>query len=359
LYYINIVTNNIYINKIKEKNMEYIPKRVLFEKKSLDYPLGEKIYKQFSAMGIETIILKSNRVTGIPGDTHLKKWVEGKKTLVVKVRKKTDFQTCKPSAHYQLPLASGCSGKCEYCYLNTRFGKKPYITIYVNIEDIFDEMKEHMKERLPYVTIFEAASTSDPIPLERYTGSLAKTIEFVGNEEKARLRFVTKFAEVESLLNLNHNGHTTIRFSINAHSVIRNYEHGTASLKERIDASKKVKAAGYNLGYIIGPVIMFPGWEKEYMEMMESVRKKLGDELIDGITFEVISHRFTSTAKDRILEVFPESTLPMNTDERQYKYGQFGYGKYVYKKDDMAEIEQFFKDNIKELFPKTRISYII
>lgn len=45
------------------------------------------------------------------------------------------------------------------------------------------------------------------------------------------------------------------------------------------------------------------------------------------ITFEVISHRYTTRAKNVINEVFPDNTLPMNDDERKYKYGQFGYGK--------------------------------
>lgn len=43
-------------------------------------------------------------------------------------------------------------------------------------------------------------------------------------EPLGRLRFVTKYQHVEPLLQLKHNGHTRIRFSVNADYVIKNFE---------------------------------------------------------------------------------------------------------------------------------------
>ncbi|WP_425447697.1 spore photoproduct lyase [Dethiothermospora halolimnae] len=337
----------------------YKPKRVFFEKKALEYPLGEKLYELFQDKDIETKILKSNRVTGIPGESSTEKYVEGKKTLVIRVRKNQEFQSCKPSAHYQLPLMSGCSAKCEYCYLNTRFGKKPYTTIYANVSEILDKAEQYIEKRKPEITYFESAATSDPIPFEPYTGSLAKTIEFIGDNDKGRLRLVTKFDDIDGLLKLKHNGHTTIRFSINSDTVINEYEHDTASLEYRIKAARKILDANYKLGFIIGPVITHADWKEQYKDMLQRLANGLDNKKEEKITFEVISHRFTSSAKNRIIEVFPKTTLPMEEDERKYKYGQFGYGKYVYKKTTIEEIKEFFKDNISTIFPKGEIEYII
>ena len=33
----------------------------------------------------------------------------------------------------------------------------------------------------------------------------------------------------------------------------------------------------------------------------------------------------------------------MNDEERTYKYGQFGYGKFVYPKDSLAYMKEFFQ----------------
>jgi len=47
---------------------------------------------------------KSGRIVGIPDKSPKEMYLQGKNTLVVGIRKISNFQSCKPSAHYQLPL---------------------------------------------------------------------------------------------------------------------------------------------------------------------------------------------------------------------------------------------------------------
>lgn len=54
---------------------------------------------------------------------------------------------------------------------------------------------------------------------------------------------------------------------------------------------------------------------------MFDLKERLPKEIKYPITFEVIIHRYTTRAKNVIMEVFPETKLPMNDDERKYKYG--------------------------------------
>jgi spore photoproduct lyase len=269
------------------------------------------------------------------------------------------FETCKPSAHYQLPLCTSCIGKCEYCYLNTTLGKKPYLRVYVNTEEILQKAKEYIEERRPETTIFEGAATSDPIPYEAYTGALASTIKFFSNEELGYFRFVTKFAEVDSLLDLQHNGHTRIRFSLNTQHVINKYEHATPPAQERIEAAGKTARVGYPLGFLIAPVILYEKWHEDYGELLDRIAQTIPDEAKKDLSFEIISHRFTLRAKERILQVFPQTTLPMEEEERKFKYGQFGYGKYIYPKEQMTEVKEFFSKKIENSFPKANLNYII
>lgn len=339
----------------------FIPKRVIFEKGSLDTEIGQNIFNKVKDIpNVEIINASSNKIkSNIPGDNLYEQYRSGKETLVVGYRKSLKFQTCKPSANYQLPLVSGCMGRCEYCYLNTQLGDKPYIRVFVNIDDILKKAKEYIDERSPAVTIFEGAATSDPIPLEPYTHSLRKTIEFMGAEEKARFRFVTKYNDVDSLLDANHNNHTEIRFSINTPKIIDIYEHYTASASKRIEAAVKVANAGYQIGFIIAPVFLYENWKEEYRDLIKSIKEKLPKDFNQSIIFEVISHRYTTKAKNRINEIYPETTLPMNDDNRKFKYGQFGYGKYVYSKEELDDIKDFFKKEIKEIFPDSFIKYVI
>jgi len=141
--------------------------------------------------------------------------------------------------------------------------------------------------------------------------------------------------------------------------VIKKHEHGTPGIDERLEAAAKVAAAGYPLGFIIAPIIIYPNWEDQYRELIAGLKKRLGLAAENNITFELISHRFTARAKKRILEIFPSTTLPMDEGERKYKYGQFGYGKYVYPKEILQEMDLLFSGELERNFPGSRVEYLV
>ncbi len=331
-------------------------KRFLFEEKALEYPLGRDIYSRVQQWPVEVKILKGGRISGIPGRTPAEAYREGKRTLVVGLRKKLEFETCKPSAHYQLPLVSSCIGKCEYCYLQTQLGNKPYVKVNVNIAEIMAKTRELIKAREPEVTLFEASATSDPIPVERISGILGMAIGFFGSLDNGRLRLVTKFADVEPLVNLQHHQRTTIRFSVNPSRLIQRFEHGTTPLEARLTAARRMLEAGYPIGLMIAPVFIEPGWQEEYRGLLDTIRQYLDEVAFD---LEIITHRFTTQAKGRILELYPESSLPMVESERRFKYGQFGYGKYVYPQETMAEVKNFFNGYLPQVLPGSRLLYLV
>lgn len=144
-----------------------------------------------------------------------------------------------------------------------------------------------------------------------------------------------KTRQVRVLLPQHH--HTRFRFSINTPEVIKKYDHGTPGI------GKRLAAAGYPLGFIIAPIMVYPGWDGHYRKLLEDLRDALGPAAERDITFGLISHRFTARAKKRILEVFPSTTLPMEEEARKFKYGQFGYGKYVYPGETMEGIGRLYK----------------
>lgn len=339
----------------------FVPQRIVFEKGALNYPIGKEIYDYFKDnKDVEFINMTNNKIRShIPGENIYDFYREGKNTLVVGLKRGKKFQSCKPSAHYQLPLLSGCVGNCQYCYLNTNLGEKPYIKVHVNLDDIYSQAQEYMDERSPQITIFEGSATSDPLPVEPYTHLLRRTIEFFADNPLGRFRFVSKFNDVDSLLDVDHKGKTEARFTINTQKVIDDYEKRTASRNKRIEASIKMMKAGYPVGYIIAPVFIYDGWEQDYVDLLLQLKSQLPKEISHPITFEVISHRYTTRAKNIINEVFPGNTLPMTDEERTYKYGQFGYGKFVYPKESLAYMKEFFKKNLEEIFPSAEIKYII
>lgn len=337
----------------------FLPDRVFFEPDALDYPLGQKLYDLFTDKGTEVIRTSIQNVSrNIPGASEKEKYAASKRSLAVRAKKSLQFDVCKPSADYEFPLMTNCPGSCEYCYLQTTQGYKPYLTVYVNVDEILEAVKKHIEKNENRLTTFEVASTGDPLSLEHLTGSLARTITFFGGLENGRLRVVTKFDAVDPLLDLAHNGHTRFRFSINSRYVIDHFEHHTASFEERITAASKIARAGYPIGFIVAPIMIYEGWEEEYAELIDNLSHQLKDHSsVIPVTFELIQHRFTPIAKNFILQRFPKTKLDLEESKRQVKWGKYGRFKYVYPKEASANLKQTLSGMIMDRFPDAVIEY--
>ncbi|MBU9711151.1 spore photoproduct lyase [Evansella tamaricis] len=336
----------------------FVPQLVYIEPGALEYERGMALKKKFEKMGLEIRETTShNQVRNIPGENDLQKYRNAKATVVVGVRKTLKFDTSKPSAEYAIPLATGCMGHCQYCYLQTTMGSKPYIRTYVNVEEILDAAQKYMDERSPEETRFEAACTSDIVGIDHLTHSLKRAIEFFGQTEHGKLRFVTKYHHVDHLLDADHQGKTRFRFSINADYVIRNFEHGTSPLIDRIGAAEKVARAGYPLGFIVAPIYLHENWKEGYEQMFQKLEETLPDDVKDDITFELIQHRFTKPAKKVIQKNYPMTKLELDEDKRKYKWGKYGIGKYVYKNDEQEDLKETLHQYIDRYFPEAKIEY--
>jgi spore photoproduct lyase len=339
----------------------FVPGLVVFEQQALSYPLGEKMRETFSAMGIpQTVLAPRERLPAGRDMTEPQKYLGAKRTLVVGVRRTLDFQSCKPSAHYQLPLATSCPGACSYCYLLTTLGKRPYVRVYVNVEEILQKAADYVQKRLPEETVFEGAATSDPVPVERYTGTLLKAIEFFSGMDHARFRFVTKFADVSPFLEARHEGRTEVRFSVNAEAVARRYEARVPPVAARIEAAARVAAHGFPTGFMVAPIIVGEGWKEAYEELFSALGSAAREEpRLGRATLEFVTHRYTVRARRRICEVFPDRAPPMEDESRTFKFGQFGYGKYVYPPGTMAEIKSFLESMVASYLPSAHWLYLV
>lgn len=338
----------------------FIPDRVFFQKEALGHELGKRLFHRFREQGAAVHVLDGSRPRSSgaqPGPRQ--QYLFAKRTLVVGVRKALSFQACKPSAHYQLPLVTSCPGLCEYCYLQTTLGPRPYVTVYVNVEEILSRARHYVEQRLPDLTLFEAGAAGDPLPVEPYTGALSRAITFFAGQQTGRLRVATKFDDVEPFLPLDHRGHTHFRFSVNATTIVDKFERGTPSLERRIQAARRLADRGYPVGFIVAPLFVFPGWEAEYEELARLIESRMYPLPHHRLTLELISHRFTARAKNTILARNPVSELPMSEQDRVIRRGQFGYLKYVYPPRVLAELKEEVTSVFRRHLPTATIEYFV
>ncbi len=336
-----------------EQTSLFYPDEAIFEPEALDFRLGKQLYHDFQSRGIKILTTPSHNRLLVTGADYCQRFHHAKRMVVVGVKRSLAPQPCHPSADYRLVLNTSCPAKCHYCYLAATLGERTYVRLYVNIDEILQSATRLIKKRAPEITTFEASSSSDPVAVEHLSGALRHTIELFGQETYGRLRVVTKSNNVSRLLDANHKDHTRFRFSINTEKIIEAYEEGTASLDQRLAAAVKVNAAGYPLGFIIAPLIIYEGWRADYATLLDKLKASLPQDATNDMTFELIMHRFTQRSRRLILQRFPETTLAMDTKDRVHK----GFGKYVYEPRKAQQLEETLRAYIAERFPGAQVEY--
>ncbi|WP_198171466.1 SPL family radical SAM protein [Mucilaginibacter aquatilis] len=339
----------------------WMPKRVVFTADAMNESYGQKIYDKVSALNLPIEIAKNNRITGLRGKDEKETYRIAKNTLAVVKAPPSAFnlRPIPPSADWQFHLAEGCPAHCQYCYLAGSLSGPPAIRVFANLPQILESTIRY--QRLNELVSYEASCYTDPLSLEHLTGGLAESINFFATQPNTHLRFVTKFDNVEPLLNLQHNGHTRFRCSLNADSVAKRLEGGTPTVTARIKALRKMAlpkqqgGGGYPIGIVLAPIMPIPDWKLHYTTLLDEVSSNLNFET--DLTFELITHRFTPGSRDILLGWYPNTTLDFSETNRSIKRNKFGGQKYVFVKDLMKELRSFFETEIANRFPKAKILY--
>jgi spore photoproduct lyase len=82
---------------------------------------------------------------------------------------------------------------------------------------------------------------------------------------------LTKSASVENLLDLDHQQHTVLSWSLNPSEVSSTFERNVPSPNERVAAMQKCADAGYPIRAVIMPVIPVEGWQNIYASFIENL----------------------------------------------------------------------------------------
>ena len=350
------------------------PRRVLVTPDALRWEHGRRMVEQAAAHGAEVVELRSNRLTGLSvADAtgvrdERRSYALAKTTMAVVVSPagQRKLQPIPPSADWQFHLAQGCPAHCQYCYLAGSLSGPPITRVYANLPEILEGLRGYVgqgtvtsrsRTRAMEGTTFEASCYTDPLGIEHLTGALAETVRFFGAwEAPVQLRFTTKFAGVEPLLGLAHNGRTRSRFSVNAATVARDFEGGTSPVRERLRAMGRMARSGYPVGLTVAPIMPVEGWQEGYRTMLENAAAELAGLDVD-LTVELITHRFTEGSREVLLGWYPKTTLDLDRGGRTEKRTKFGGFKYVYPKDQMGGMRAWFEETLAEVLPQARVLY--
>ncbi len=341
----------------------WVPRRVLVTPSALAWPSGAATVERAAALGSEVVRLPADRLSGLP-DAYR----DAKTTMAVVTASpsRRRLQAIPPSADWRFDLAEGCPAHCSYCYLAGSLAGPPIIRAYANLPEILAGLPAALGQgrvtslsagRAAEGTTFECSCYTDPLAIEHLTGGLAACIAHFGAwDAPVQLRFTTKFDAVGPLLGLAHNRRTRIRFSVNAQAAER-HEGGAPRMAARLAALRAVAGAGYPVGLTVAPIMRVPDWAAAYDRLFADVAAALDGIPQADLTAELITHRFTPKSKDVLTGWYPGSPLEMDEAQRARKMTRFGSVKWVFPKEQMAEMRATLEAALARRLPAARLLY--
>ncbi|MGD9118965.1 MAG: radical SAM protein [Dehalococcoidia bacterium] len=202
----------------------------------------------------------------------------GKKTLVFGELKSAvrfsneEGNTCPNYWHFS-PYGF-CPYGCKYCYLAGTQGVKfsPTVKIYVNLPEMLDEI-DRIARRLGKPTSFYIGKLQDPLALDPLTAYSGILLPFFAEHPNARMTLLTKSANIDRLLELEHRKHTILSWSVNPPDICEIFEENVPGMDERLEAMRHAASSGYPVRAVMMPIIPVEGWQDIYTEFTSRLLK--------------------------------------------------------------------------------------
>ncbi|WP_419655336.1 putative DNA repair photolyase-like protein [Desulfosarcina variabilis str. Montpellier] len=276
----------------------------------------------------------------------------GKQVLYLTRNKGGFFKKCPGTREYIccdykiLHVASFCTMDCSYCILQSYF-HPPVLQFFVNREDLDAELDDlFLQERITRVGTGEF---TDSLIWEPWTDLNEHLVSRFAAQDKAVLELKTKTVNIQRLKGLDHQRKTILAWSLNTPYVMKHEERRTASLSARLTAASTCQQCGYPLAFHFDPMVIYPGCEADYQQVVNMLFEKVSPENIVWIS--IGTFRYMPPLKSVIAKRFPASKIA---------YGEFITGldnKMRYFKPLRIALYRQMVDWIRKAAPDVTVYY--
>ncbi|WP_114558470.1 spore photoproduct lyase family protein [Desertihabitans aurantiacus] len=273
-------------------------RRIWAEAAAAESPRGQQVLARFP--DAEVVPVASHwQIPELHGNAgNVDRWVRVKtEDLVLGVKKSLQTRPNGRSADFIAPSASnGCAMACAYCYVPRRKGYANPVTVFTNIEAITAHLGRHIRKQGPKTTpnqcdpgawVYDLGENSDCSVDAAISDNVADLVAAFRQWPTAKASFATKHVN-RDLLRLDPQGRTRIRFSLMPEVDARLLDLRTSPVAERIAAVDDFVAAGYEVHLNFSPVVLRPGWQDDWRELLRHLADGLGERARAQAAAEVI-----------------------------------------------------------------------
>jgi len=339
----------------------YQPSKVYVEQRIVNHPVTKQILLNLSHL---SPIIFSDLTELMRDDCAFDLQHKAIEKPLVLAHQKSEFLKWCPGTRnyiccgYQiLNLVNNCEINCSYCILQG-YLNSPYIIVYVNIEDLFEELTNKLNEYPDKIFRIGTGELADSLSTDHLTGYSSQLVAFFADKKNAIIELKTKATLIEHFINLEHNGRTVVAWSLNTPKIISTEESSAATLEQRLAAAERCQQAGFKLAFHFDPMIYYDNWEQDYQLVVNKIFERIKPENIIWISLgalryppqlDQIMRQNHPTSKIFYGELFPGKDaklryfkpLRINMFSKMYQWiKQLAPGVFVYLCMESSEVWQ-------------------
>jgi len=235
-----------------------------------------------------------------------------------------------------------CIYDCEYCYLQGVYSSGN-IVIFVNLEDMFQEIERILKEKSMYICI---SYDTDLMALEEVTGFVKRWYDFVAKYKNLKIELRTKSASIKIFKDLKPNPNFIIAWTISPKRFAQEHERGAAPFELRVKSAKILIDSGWTVRICFDPMIKVENFYEIYGEMVRETFKEIDSKKILDVsigTFRISKEYMKRMKNNR------KNSLILN-----YPF-QCQDGVYSYPLDENSKMLGYMKNLILEYVEESKI----
>lgn len=221
---------------------------------------------------------------------------------------------------YYASSVMNCLYDCEYCYLQGMY-PSANIVVYVNIEDIFEEVELLLKQFPVYLCI---SYDTDLLALDGITGYVKAWYSFSEKHPDLSIELRTKSANwrsLEMLNSVNPNKNFILAWTLSPDAIQKEFEHHTPPIEERLLCINKALQNNFAVRLCFDPLIYHKNWKDNFKEMIQTTFKTIQPDKLKDISlgiFRVSSDYLKQMRKQRMDSLILQ--YPFENDKGVYHY---------------------------------------
>lgn len=266
-------------------------------------------------------------------------------------REKYDFlKPCPCSAgnagcgYNLINLGFGCRFECEYCFLQ-QYQNLHAVLLPANVQDFLDKIDGAAFAKGPFDRPrIGSGEFTDSLVFDELTQYSRVIVPFFRARPHLQFEFKTKSTCIDGLLQAGGAENVVVGWSVNAEKFIKDAEHFTPSLTQRLAAAARAARAGYRLGFHFDPVVPFDGWKESYARAARQIASSVPGDKVAWISVGLL--RFSRELKKAVENRFPRNTILDGEFLLEFD------GKMRYPEDLRREAYEYFVPLLRRLFPK-------